>query len=358
MAPFFKKGDFIQGQGIRLTRRLAKKRRNKRLLILLLVLAAGLAVFFTAYGGELPEGAKEIPTKITRFFSSLNPFPSKSKKDGQTSKKLDDDPARTIVLVMGINNDSGRELIDGATVLSVNYSEEAVNGISVPKDTFVNLPPIGFQRLGEIMSSGDESKAIEAIQELLGVKISGYIKLRSSDYQSVLTDLFEDIFEKDIGTDVEKAEKAKMVKLITKTKSLGDIGIVPLPVKSYMVGNENYYEPKQDELQGLIERIWGIKVERVAKVSVMVYNGSGMPGVAADAAAKLVNAGYEVIGSRNADNFDYKETEIWDYGLGSDAPQKILSALKVGKIVKKPQTQDIADVLVVIGQDYQLPPTD
>ncbi|MDI6799346.1 MAG: LCP family protein [Actinomycetota bacterium] len=320
----------------------------------LILMAALLSVFFTVFDGQLPEPAKELPEKVVLFFSNINPFSSKSDDTvTPSSRKLDDDPKRTIVLVLGINSESGKELIDGATVLSLDFSEESVNGISIPKDTFVAVPPLGFKRLSDVITLGDESKAIGAIQDLLGVKITGFVKLKAADYQTILTDQFEGIFDKDIGSDLSEADKTKIDSLITKTRSFDDIGIVPLPVKSYVVGNESYFEPIDDELEGLIERIWGIKVERVAKISVMVYNGSGIPGVAADAASKLINGGFEVIRSKNADNFDYKETEVWDYGQGSEAPQRILEILKVGKIVKKPVTQDIADVLVVIGHDYK-----
>jgi hypothetical protein len=47
-----------------------------------------------------------------------------------------------------------------------------------------------------------------------------------------------------------------------------------------------------------------------ATVRVIVYNGSGEPGVAGEAAQVLIRRGYRVVDTKNADNFDYDTTQI------------------------------------------------
>jgi hypothetical protein len=87
-------------------------------------------------------------------------------------------------------------------------------------------------------------------------------------------------------------------------------------------------------------------------VRVIVYNGVGTPGVAGAAARQLIRAGFRVVDSKNADNFEYKTTRILLYhGTQADA-DRVRDTLDAGEIAVESEAQNVADIIVVIGADF------
>jgi len=88
-----------------------------------------------------------------------------------------------------------------------------------------------------------------------------------------------------------------------------------------------------------------------AEVSVAVYNGSGIGGVAASAAADLVSAGFTVASTGNADSAEYTATEI-RYAAGDEAQAATLAAQIPGATTA--QVDDVTEgtVQLVIGADF------
>ena len=93
-------------------------------------------------------------------------------------------------------------------------------------------------------------------------------------------------------------------------------------------------------------------VDLAFDIRVMVLNGCGSEGVAEDVAASLREAGFDIVGTGNADAFDYERTLVVDRcGLSE-------KALRVGQVLdcKLVLTQRVSapssDVVVVIGSDW------
>ena len=88
---------------------------------------------------------------------------------------------------------------------------------------------------------------------------------------------------------------------------------------------------------------------------MVVYNGVGTPGIAGKAAQQLIRKGFRVVDSGNADKFDYKTTQVLLYhGTDADA-QAVRDALGVGEIKVQSAPQELTDMIVIIGADYQPP---
>jgi LCP family protein required for cell wall assembly len=88
-----------------------------------------------------------------------------------------------------------------------------------------------------------------------------------------------------------------------------------------------------------------------AEVSVNVYNGSGISGLAKSAAADLQAQGFTVPETGNADSTEYTATEI-RYAAGDQAPAATLAAAIPGVTASESEeaTQGILDL--VIGSDF------
>jgi LCP family protein required for cell wall assembly len=86
-------------------------------------------------------------------------------------------------------------------------------------------------------------------------------------------------------------------------------------------------------------------------VSVQVYNGSGTKGLAATAAADLTSAGFQVVGTANADSKNYKATEI-RYAGGDEGLAGTLAAAIPGATTKQLDTATSGTLQLVLGSDF------
>ena len=88
---------------------------------------------------------------------------------------------------------------------------------------------------------------------------------------------------------------------------------------------------------------------------VEVQNGSGVTGVAADAASLLTNQGYDITNTTDADSYGYSQTlVVYDDDDQAETARAIAEALGVGKAEKNEgrYTFDGA-FLVIVGSDYR-----
>lgn len=89
-----------------------------------------------------------------------------------------------------------------------------------------------------------------------------------------------------------------------------------------------------------------------ARVSVLVWNGSGVTGIAASTAAALSARGFRVAGAANAPSFAYTTTEV-DYGVGDLRAAELVRSYLRGptRLVADPALATV-EVRVVIGSAF------
>jgi anionic cell wall polymer biosynthesis LytR-Cps2A-Psr (LCP) family protein len=88
---------------------------------------------------------------------------------------------------------------------------------------------------------------------------------------------------------------------------------------------------------------------------VEVLNGNGVPGIGEQVAARLDLDTFQIVNSANADSFEHAETVIIIYSQDAatvKAAEKLRNELEVGRIEAHPDTQDMADISVIVGKDY------
>jgi LCP family protein required for cell wall assembly len=88
-----------------------------------------------------------------------------------------------------------------------------------------------------------------------------------------------------------------------------------------------------------------------ADVTVQVFNGSGISGLAGSAATSLGGAGFVVAGTGNADSQDYTATEI-RYVAGDEALANALVAQVPGATLKAVDDAVSGTVQLVLGSDF------
>ncbi|MGX5653905.1 LCP family protein [Geodermatophilus nigrescens] len=88
-----------------------------------------------------------------------------------------------------------------------------------------------------------------------------------------------------------------------------------------------------------------------SEVSVAVYNGSGIGGVAASATAALEAAGFPVVSTGNADSSDYDRTVI-RHAAGDEALAATLAAQVPGAVTEVADDATAGTVQLILGADF------
>jgi hypothetical protein len=252
-----------------------------------------------------------------------------------------------------IAEEEGRAV--GFLALKVEGDREQIYGIAIPDAAFVEVPGLGFQRIGESYESGADV-SLSAVSNFFTVPFATYAIVPADAYQSALTSqsvtgLLTAATETNLAEeDIERWDT------IFETVEPDNVALLPLPVKPINVGSQTYFEPQREEVSDLLEQWWGVTIggdEGV--VRVIVYNGSGEPGIAGAVAQQLIGRGYRVVDTKNADSFDYEETQVIVQTSDPAVGDGVAEALGVGLVTVQEANQDVAEVIIIIGKDYKAP---
>jgi hypothetical protein len=249
----------------------------------------------------------------------------------------------------------GTDGINGADFLAVRLDEktEQVFGVAVPDGAFMEVPGQGFERVGDSYRAGPEV-SLAAISNYLTVPFENYIVVSKQAYQDALTEqsmvgLMAAATKSNLSAQ-DRADLGAFMDKVTTDK----VALVPLPVKQINLGEQMYFEPQREQVADLLLQWWGVKIgSDEGVIRAIVYNGAGTPGLAGEVAQQLIKAGVRVIDTKNADKFDYKETLIVVQDGDLDAGATVKEVLGTGKIVDQPSDQDVADIIIIVGQDWK-----
>jgi anionic cell wall polymer biosynthesis LytR-Cps2A-Psr (LCP) family protein/predicted regulator of amino acid metabolism with ACT domain len=343
--------------------------------------------------------------ELARFIPFLKE-PKKEVKIVQPKETL------TFLLIGVDEKDEGRK-IDTLMVISYDPKKREIHVISIPKTTLLEIPGYDVGEVSQIFSLGRVSLTMSTLEYLLQVSINHYVKIDTEGFkhivdelggvkvnsqrlsgggalkytspqeetekeadrikrqQKFITSLFKKIHDKkvygklprlvtnlakDFETDFAPKELANL-SLVLGAVKVEKLKLHILPVSEAVMDNKVLYQPKKSEMEALIVSIFGADVRRkeTGSLRVRVLNGVGDPGVANAVAKKLTDNGYNVIDVKNADNFNYSETQLIIYSGKTKNLVKVgrvQSLLGVGKVVVNNLPQDVADLTIVIGKDY------
>jgi LytR cell envelope-related transcriptional attenuator len=108
--------------------------------------------------------------------------------------------------------------------------------------------------------------------------------------------------------------------------------------------------PDQPTFDQTVTELFGT----AAPTNVVVQNGNGRPGVGEDVALLLIPAGFRVVISQNAGSFGHASTDIvaTDEEHRDDA-ERAKQALGVGTVSVSGVPSGLADVSIVVGEDFE-----
>ncbi|GAB4290722.1 MAG: hypothetical protein Kow0067_17090 [Coriobacteriia bacterium] len=266
----------------------------------------------------------------------------------ETSPEAIKERAKENLLIIGTGENQGADFL----AVRLDRDNEQILGIAIPDGAFMEVPGQGFERVGDSLRAGPEV-SLATISNYLSVPFEKYVIVDKATYQSALTDqTLRGMIAAVTESNLEAAELQDIADFADRV-STENVALVPLPVKPISLGDQTFFEPQREEVAELLYSWWGVKVgAEDTMVRVIVYNGAGIPGIAGEAAQELIGAGMRVVDTKNADRFDYGQTLIVVQNGDTAAGERVREVLRVGEIIDQPSDQDVADIIVIIGQDY------
>lgn len=154
-----------------------------------------------------------------------------------------------------------------------------------------------------------------------------------------------------------KSDNNLEIKNILTNITVGGLLLLVIGFSVSLVDNLYFDTGHTQDRPDLATLITKTKYEEMTghKITVEIHNGCGIPKLANLYTEFLRSEGFDVIDSRNADNFDYTKTQILHH-QGDKA--RALSLGKTMKIDESLITEEknrylIHDLTLILGRDYQ-----
>ncbi len=138
---------------------------------------------------------------------------------------------------------------------------------------------------------------------------------------------------------------------LAKEIDLNKVKIEMLPGEPKYISGVSYWLPDREEAEIMVDNL--IRDKSYIKNSsykLSIFNGNGAPGMAGDLAEKLGKYGFQVSKTSNADNFNYKQTEIIYYSKEDRDTAQGIKELINGEI--QFEAKEKSGIDIIIGSDY------
>ncbi|MCG0275548.1 MAG: LCP family protein [Thermosediminibacteraceae bacterium] len=139
--------------------------------ILFVALAVGSGFYFTLYSLNKGENI------------SLEADPS---ADKNLTKKLNILVLGLDAGTIGVDEEHNHYRSDTMMVVSIDPAEKKINVLSIPRDTRVRIPGVGYQKINAAMAYGGPELAVKTVKDLLGVPIHHYVAINYSGFRKIV----------------------------------------------------------------------------------------------------------------------------------------------------------------------------
>jgi hypothetical protein len=258
--------------------------------------------------------------------------------------------------------------------------------VAVPADVTINVPGQGIGTVGEAAAGGDVGLVSVALENLIGVRMDGSVDSTTAELQAAVDalgtievadepmagaqviqylttlqpgalpderflrwqDVLQGIREGVAANPAAVAGFPEPLRPVLASGSPEPMALYALPVVDLGAG---LLRPDEKGLETLVDDLF---IPHAGdEVRIVVLNGVGRPGVGEEVARILVPEGYRLMSTTNADSFGYKETKIIAHSEDDRAAaERARGLLGVGRVFMGFQPAGLADLTIVVGQDF------
>lgn len=160
------------------------------LVIILIVVGIGVWIGYSANSAIkkiTSDGGQK--SSLLSFLGDFNSGNIKGKSEGRTN---------ILLLGMGGTNHPGGTLSDTMIVMSINYQDNKMGMMSIPRDLWVPIPGFNHAKINEAYADGEKHKdtagsggqlSSQTVEDILGIPIHYYIRLDFEGFKKIIDTL-------------------------------------------------------------------------------------------------------------------------------------------------------------------------
>lgn len=93
----------------------------------------------------------------------------------------------TVILVLGLDQrGQERGRADSIMVFSMHWEDQSLSAISIPRDSWVNIPGRGYDKINHAYAYGEVDLAKRTVEELLGTQVDNYITTNFTGFEKMV----------------------------------------------------------------------------------------------------------------------------------------------------------------------------
>ena len=180
-----------------------KKKRRRRFLFFLIIPVLLIAFSAAGYGAYLYKKAETV------FSNSYKDLDGREKSDKRTDI-VDPEVDNVSVLFIGVDGSDSRDFgektrSDALMLATLNEKEKTVKLVSIPRDSYVYIPEVGYNtKINHAHFFGGPKATIETVEQTLDIPVDYYVKMNFYAFMDVIdalnginVEVPYEIFEKD-----------------------------------------------------------------------------------------------------------------------------------------------------------------
>lgn len=162
-----------------------QKKKRERIVLAIIIPLLLVATTVYAYGWKVWNEAQKLVDDSYVETDRKNNLTAGEKVDPQT------DPVS--ILVMGVDDDSERELgsarTDALILLTINPQKNTIDMVSIPRDTYTEIISKNYNNSNKINSAysyGEEGATMDTVENLLGIPIHYYVTFNFTSFLEIV----------------------------------------------------------------------------------------------------------------------------------------------------------------------------
>lgn len=167
---------------------------------------------------------------------------------------------RLNVLVMGVDTRKGEDMARADTIMlcSVDTEKNIMSILSIPRDTRVNIPGHGLEKINSATIYGGPTLAMKVVSDLLGIRINNYVMTDYEGFKEIINALGGvtiDIKERMYHHDPEDGGIYTIDLKPGVQRLNGDKALQYVRYRNYALGDISRVETQQKFLSALIKEV-------------------------------------------------------------------------------------------------------
>jgi polyisoprenyl-teichoic acid--peptidoglycan teichoic acid transferase len=162
-----------------------KKKRRRRILIFLVVPMILIAFSVAGYGAFL---YKKAETVFSNSYKNLDGREKSDKREKEVNPEVDN----VSVLFIGVDESESRDYgektrSDALMLATLNEKEKTVKLVSIPRDSYVFIPEVGYEtKINHAHYFGGPKATIETVEETMDIPVDYYVKMNFYAFMDVI----------------------------------------------------------------------------------------------------------------------------------------------------------------------------